>query len=248
MLDKNSPVPLYYQIIEDIKAQLKEGRLSSGEKLPTEQWLCQHYDVSRVTIRKALSELIASGLVQGKRGKGYYVTTPDINLSIAHMASLHKALTSSGVISTSRILSIRTVSAPPIMVRSTGIDYGEDVIEIHRIRYANGSPISDQTSFLIEKMCRDLPLENLTTCSLYDMFQEHGIEIGYSNQTFMAALPDDTLKKNLQLTDDRALLSIHAAVFTTDNRVVEYSINKYVPDRYSYSIRLDYLSTKNSKQ
>ena len=247
MLDKNSPVPLYYQIMEDIKAQLKAGKLSSGEKLPTEQWLCQHYDVSRVTIRKALSELIASGLVQGRRGKGYYVTTPDINLSIAHMASLHKTLTASGILSTSRVLSIRTVSAPPVMVRSTGINLGENVIEVHRIRYANGSPISDQTSYLVERMCRGLPLEKLSTCSLYDMFQEHGIEIGYSNQTFMAALPDDELRKNLQLTGDCALLSIHAAVFTTDDRAVEYSINKYVPDRYSYSIRLDYLSNKQGR-
>ena len=245
MLDKYSPIPLYYQIMENIKQQIKEGHLSAGEKLPTEQWLCNHYDVSRVTIRKALSELIATGLINGQRGKGYYVTTPNINLSIAHMASLHKALSASGIVSTSRVLSVRTIAAPPIVIKNTGISSSERVIELHRIRYANGNPISDQTSYLRESFCHDFQLDRLETCSLYDMFQEHGIQVGYSDQTFMAALPDEQLRKNLHLTEDVALLSVHASVFNTDNDIIEYSINKYVPERYNYCIRLNYLPEKN---
>lgn len=244
MLDKSSPLPLYYQVMEDIKRQIKEGHFAVGTKLPTEQWLCKYYDVSRVTIRKALSELINSGIIRGQRGKGYYVSSPNINLSIVHMASLHKALTNSGILSTSRVLSIRTITAPSSMVRNTDILPTEKVIELHRIRYANGRPISDQVAYLVEKFCRDLPLEQLSTSSLYDMLQQHHINIGYSKQTFMAALPDDELRKNLQLEGDCALLSIHATVYNTDDKVIEYSINKYVPDRYCYNIRLDYLPDK----
>ena len=67
MLDKSSPLPLYYQIMEDIKRQIKEGQFAVNTKLPTEQWLCTHYDVSRVTIRKALSELQAANFCRVRR-------------------------------------------------------------------------------------------------------------------------------------------------------------------------------------
>ena len=242
MIDKLSPVPLYYQIMEDIRQSIREGRLLPGEKLPTEQWLCEHYDVSRVTIRKALAELTSSGQIQGFRGKGNYIATPNIQLSISHMASLHRALTGSGIIATSQILSIKNVSAPPVVAKNTELSSSTQMIEVHRIRYANGSPIAEQTIYLPEAFGEKLPLEKLDTDSLYDMFQRFGINIAYSNQSFMAIFADDAACRNLQLEGNRALLSIHATVYNTDNEIVEYSINNYVPDRYTYNIRLDYLS------
>jgi len=240
MINKTSPVPLYYQIMEDLLSQINSKELLPGQKLPTEEWLCQHYDVSRVTIRKALSELVASGQIQRKRGKGNYITRPDVNLSLTHMASLHKALTIRGIVSTSKIISIYTTLPPQEMIKSTGISPSEQVIVLHRIRYADGLPISDQVSYLVQRLCGGLHLERLANQSLYDMFQEEGIQIAYSNQTFKAAPSTKEQQDYLELDSRESLLVIHAAVYNTDNEIIEYSENYYVSERYSYNIRLDY--------
>lgn len=76
MIDKHSPVPIYYQIKQLIKRQIEEGTLPPGEKLPTEQMLCDLYGVSRAPVRQALLELVQEGYIYRRAGLGTFVAEP----------------------------------------------------------------------------------------------------------------------------------------------------------------------------
>lgn len=74
MIDKNSPIPIYYQLKQIIKQQIEEQVLPPGEKLPTEQMLCERYDVSRAPVRQALLELVQEGYIYRRAGMGTFVS------------------------------------------------------------------------------------------------------------------------------------------------------------------------------
>ena len=241
MLDKTTPIPLYYQIKEDIRRQIESGELKPEMKLPTESWLISHYGVSRVTIRNALAELISAGCIENRRGKGNYVTNPRVVLPFGQLTSLHKVLTNAGIKSTSRILDSHREGANSKIASHMNVPEGEPLLVIHRIRMADDNPISDQLTYLREKFCKGLDAKALQTRSLYETLEtQYGVNISHSAQTIGAVLASKKEMANLQLPQSIALLSVQATVYNTDGEAIEYSENHYVPDRYKYSITLHY--------
>jgi len=243
MIDKSTPIPLYYQIMEDIKQQINEQKFKNGDKLPTENWMMEHYNVSRVTIRKALSELVAQEQIMSKRGKGNFVVGKKLELPLASMTSLHKMLTAAGINSSSKILSVNHCGLPVEIAEQTGLPEGEAVCVVHRIRLADGEPISDQTTYIREKFCKNLNLDELQQRSLYEMLEEDAhVRIIHSFQIFRTKMPDKIEMENLQLAKRIPLLSIIATVYNDEGDIIEYSINDYVSDRYQYALTLKYNS------
>jgi len=73
MIDRNSPIPLYYQLKQYFTKQMESGALHSGDRLPTEMELCEQFDISRAPVRQALSELAREGLIYRRAGQGTFV-------------------------------------------------------------------------------------------------------------------------------------------------------------------------------
>ena len=138
MIDKTVPIPLYYQLYNEIKTMIQDGDYTPGEKLPTEAWLMEHYGVSRVTIRKAISELISNGYAENRRGKGTFVASPKTMFSLDNMTSLHRMLNSLDIEPSSRILEDLLVPASPELSAIFSIPVQEPLHMIHRIRMADG--------------------------------------------------------------------------------------------------------------
>lgn len=239
MIDKNVPIPLYYQVRNDIENKIKNREYEPGEKLPTEAWLMENYGVSRVTIRKAISGLVSMGLVESRRGTGTFVTSPKTIFSLVEMSSLHRMLTSLNIKASSRILEDAIVLATPELSNAMKIPIGTALHMIRRIRLANENPIADQVTFLQESLCPRLKASTLMERSLYEVLEtEYKIKPVKSYQVFSAKLPSKEDMVNLQLSNKTPLLTIVATVYDKNETIIEYSINNYVPDRYGYSITL----------
>lgn len=239
MINKNIPIPLYYQVVTDIEAKIKSGEYKPGEKLPTEAWLMDFYGVSRVTIRKAISGLVSMGLLENRRGIGTFVASPKTIFSLANMSSLHRMLTSLNIEASSRILEDDIIPATAELANIMKIPIGSPLHMIRRIRLANGNPIAEQVTYLQVALCPDLKASDLIHRSLYEVFEtEYNIKPIKSFQVFSAKLPSKEDVSNLELFNKTPLLTIFATVYDKNETVIEYSINNYVPDRYGYSITL----------
>lgn len=143
MLDHESIVPLYEQIIQTIKDDIQSGKFSMQKKLPTEEELSKQYSVSRITIRRAVSELVKQGLVEKKQGKGTFVCAPKMHKALNHPGmSFTEICAANGVKASAKVLTTGVVvPGDPQVSKWLGIAPGEPAVRIQRLRYADRRPM-----------------------------------------------------------------------------------------------------------
>ena len=231
----DSSMPLYYQIVSDIKQQIKDGVLLPGDKLPAENTLSQTYQVSRVTVRKALDDLCALGLTERRPNRGHFVARIKDDRKNGKR-SLHDTLLSSGRVPTSRILSMTTEPASPSQSRHFGIPQGEPVILIHRVRYADGVPFALEHIYLPGDLFEGInpwALENSSMIRIRE--EEFHIEIAYSTQTLNPKVPTAQQAELLELKSRKPLLAISSDIVNKDGRVVKHTETLFVADVVEYT-------------
>ena len=231
----DSSMPLYYQIVSDIKQQIKDGVLLPGDKLPAENTLSQTYQVSRVTVRKALDDLCALGLTERRPNRGHFVARIKDDRKNGKR-SLHDTLLSSGRVPTSRILSMTTEPASPSQSRHFGIPQGEPVILIHRVRYADGVPFALEHIYLPGDLFEGInPWELENSSMIRIMEEEFHIEIAYSTQTLNPKVPTAQQAGLLELKSRKPLLAISSDIVNKDGRVVKHTETLFVADVVEYT-------------
>ncbi len=231
----DSSMPLYYQIVSDIKQQIKDGVLLPGDKLPAENTLSQTYQVSRVTVRKALDDLCALGLTERRPNRGHFVARIKDDRKNGKR-SLHDTLLSSGRVPTSRILSMTTEPASPSQSRHFGIPQGEPVILIHRVRYADGVPFALEHIYLPGDLFEGInPWELENSSMIRIMEEEFHIEIAYSTQTLNPKVPTAQQAELLELKSRKPLLAISSDIVNKDGRVVKHTETLFVADVVEYT-------------
>lgn len=231
----DSSMPLYYQIVSDIKQQIKDGALLPGDKLPAENTLSQTYQVSRVTVRKALDDLCALGLTERRPNRGHFVARIKDDRKNGKR-SLHDTLLSSGRVPTSRILSMTTEPASPSQSRHFGIPQGEPVILIHRVRYADGVPFALEHIYLPGDLFEGInPWELENSSMIRIMEEEFHIEIAYSTQTLNPKVPTAQQAELLELKSRKPLLAISSDIVNKDGRVVKHTETLFVADVVEYT-------------
>lgn len=231
----NSTVPLYYQIVTDIKQQIQNGILKPGYKLPAESTLCQTYQVSRVTVRNALEELCSMGLVKREPNKGHFVAKIK-NRQMTNSRSMYEAIVASGRVPSSRIISMSTQPATAAQAHLFGIPLNAPVVVIYRVRFADGTPVSLEHIYLPEELFPGINPWDLEHQSLVRIMQEQfHVEIAYSNQTLTPTIPSKRQMELLNLTGKRPLVAVSSSIVNTEGRVVKYTESLQVTDVMEYT-------------
>lgn len=238
-IDKANPIPLYYQIVRDISAQIESQKLNPGDKLPTEQWLVEHYNVSRVTVRKALSDLLAAELIERERGKGPVVARPKINRDVSRLTGLQQEIAKAGLKSTSVISDISYITAQGKIAEKMNVREGEPLIRFHRLRFGDDMPIADQIIYLRECFCKGFNPMDLQEKSLFEILEnDYGLKIDYAHQTMSVKVPSKRQVEELDLPDKTGLLCMKRTTFLSSGEAVEYTEISYVSNRYELSMTL----------
>lgn len=238
-INKTNPTPLYYQIVEDIRSQIKNHQLNPGDKLPTEQWFVEYYHVSRVTIRKALSELMAAEMIERIRGKGPIVAHPKLNRNVTRLTGLQEEISKAGMKSTSVISDIQHIAAQGKITTMMKVDEGEPLIYFHRLRFGDNIPIADQIVYLRECFCKGFNPMDLHEKSFYEILEnDYSLEIDYADQTMGVKVPTKRQVEELQLTDKTSLLCMKRTTYLSSGESIEYTEVFYVANRYELSMRL----------
>lgn len=233
-MDLTSPIPLYYQLKQDILQKIEAGVWKPGDQLPTEKWFCETYQVSRVTIRKALDELIFEGSIARTRGKSAVVSCPKVDRQISSLTGLHEELSKKGVVMSSTILWDRIVPAEKDLTQKLGVPEGEPLWAVRRVRMVDEKPIVDQTTFLVERLVPGLDPKALESKSLYDILEnEYHLPIHYGRQTIGAAVASREQARLLQIKNEVPLLTVERTTYLEGDIPLEYTLNYYVSSLYS---------------
>lgn len=169
-----SPLPIYYQIREQLREQILSGRRQPGDPLPSEAQICAQCGVSRMTARMALTQLANEGLVIRQRGRGTFVAPPkatfreDSPLLLSYTALLDRL----GLCAGAQIRGQEVVPAARQVAEPLQIGEGEPVVRIVRLRHVAGQVMSLETSFLPQRLFPTLAELDLADRSLYQVLEE----------------------------------------------------------------------------
>lgn len=161
-------LPKYRQLLQLLRQQILSGELAPGARVPTEEELVQTYELSRGTVRKAIEQLAAEGLVRTEQGSGTYVSTAHPNAVPFRFTEI-----AGGAEVTYRILTREIMPAAGEIAERLALPLGEPVIHIRRQRLRGAAVIGFSERFLPRSLCPGLLDEDLTRPSIHDLLVNH---------------------------------------------------------------------------
>ncbi|TDT34526.1 GntR family transcriptional regulator [Naumannella halotolerans] len=210
-------------------AELIDGQLSAGEAIQSERNLVRELGVSRVTVRQAISDLVAEGRLERVHGKGTYVTGPRVD-SRLHLTSFSREMRARGLEPGTRVLDAGKMAAPPQVAHALRIATGDPVVRVERLRTADGTPMAHELGYYPCAYFPDLLDKDLG--SLYDIFASDYAVIATSGEQTVHAGAADSNHARILGVPKRAPLLVQDRVTWSGERAIEYATSWYRGDRY----------------
>lgn len=243
MLDRESPVPLYYQIAQELRRRIDVGALAPGDPLPTEEALQRAYGVSRATVRQAVRQLATAGLVRSSRPHGTFVTEPRFVEPLPSLLSFSEEVRRAGLTPATRVLAVAVEPPPPAAREHLRIEAVQHALRIGRLRLADGQPIAVVTSWL--PLTLGITPGHDFSGSLYALLAAHGAGPARADQLLDAANATPGIAGLLQVPRRAALLVVTRITYDARDRPVEYVVGHYRADRYRFSVQLSVAATSS---
>jgi GntR family transcriptional regulator len=167
--------PLHSIIASRAEERIRSGAWGPGTRLPPERELCEQLDVSRATLRQALAELEARGLISRHQGRGTFVARTRVDAVVDGFFTIGAALRSRGLVLTTTVLAAKVVDAGKAVADDLGVQPGDPVVHLERLRSAGAEPLLLETTDLSSALLPGLESADFAHRSLYDILREdHG--------------------------------------------------------------------------
>jgi DNA-binding GntR family transcriptional regulator len=232
VLDRSSPIPLYFQVARQIEAAIERGELRSGQRLDNEIVLADRCGVSRPTMRRAIEELVTTGLLVRKRGVGTQVVHGQVKRSV-ELTSLFDDLVKTTARPSTRVLTCTTGPAAQDIATTLDIDPGTPVVALERLRLARGRPLALMRNWLPSELC-ELDADLLTEHGLYELVRSSGVHLRLATQRIGAVAATARQARLLEVRRGAALLTLERTTYDDTGRPVELGRHVYRADSYTF--------------
>ncbi len=229
--------PRYVQLRRRLQEGVDTGVLPPGSSLPSERELVEITDLSRVTIRKAIQELVQEGVIEQRQGSGSFIRQrlPRVEQSLTHLTSFSEDMASRGMQTTSKWLE-RGVFEPSVEeVNALNLSEGEQISRIYRLREADGRPLALERAALPLDILPN-PIE--VTTSLYEVLDDLGHRPVRAVQKISALNLAAREADLLAVPEGAAGLNIERISFLKNGRVAELTRSLYRGDAYDFVAEL----------
>lgn len=236
-LDKNSPVPLYYQLAEWIRERIDSGELKPGDQLPSERELSEQTGISRMTVRQGVAFVVRQGTLVVKPGLGTFIAEPKLTHDALHLLGFTEEMIRQGWGTASQVLEQTVLSAPPRVAGQLDLSPGASVVKIVRLRLAQKTPLLLETVYVPAALCPGLEAEDLVTNSLYAMLeQKHGLRPKRARQSLESTIANDYEASLLGVEPGTAMILLEGVAYLDHDRPVEYFKAVYRGDRFKFEL------------
>ncbi|WP_031164540.1 GntR family transcriptional regulator [Streptosporangium roseum] len=235
-LDRSSPVPLYFQVAEQISEAIQRGDLPPGSRLDNEILLADRLGLSRPTVRQAIQYLVDKGLLVRKRGVGTQVVHGQVKRSV-ELTSLYDDLRRAGQEPATRVLVLEAGPADERVAAILGVPTGAEVLRLERIRYAAGEPLALLHNWLPVGLA-PLTAEGLQERGLYELLRSAGVRMRVANQRMGARAATATEARLLGERRGAPLLTMLRTTYDDQGRAVEHGSHVYRASHYSLEVTL----------
>lgn len=239
MIDRQSPVPMYYQIEKYIEDLIENKNLKIGDRIPSEREFTDQFQVSRMTVRQAVMDLVNAGILTRSKGKGTFVSGQrKIEKTLKGLNGFTEDMVSRGMDPDSRLLDFKIIRPSVKIAKRLSLTEGGEVYEIKRTRLADDRPMAIETTFIPVAMVPRMTRQTANR-SLYDYIEkECGLTIDHADQSLEAKLVTADEAAVLDIPKGSPVLLIERCAYLAGGETLEYTKSLYRADRYKFMIRL----------
>lgn len=251
-VDKTSPVPLIYQLSQLLRDQILAGQFGPNDPIPTEEQLAREHKISRTTVRLALAKLVNEGFVRREQGKGTFVNaTRDpssgggmvgsvqrIARDMFDVKSTTRIIESAGMKPTTRVLKFEIEQPSARIAQLLDITLSEPVLHFERLRFADGSPLVLERTWLPQSVCPELRKEDLEG-SLYRALAERcGCKLTAAHQVLRPVTLSTEDAECLGVTPGTAVMLVTGVTYSLDGRPVEAEESYFSGESVEFVVEL----------
>jgi GntR family transcriptional regulator len=234
-----SDAPLYSRVETILAGEIADGVLKVGDQLPTEDNLISRFEVSRITVRRAIQNLVGRGLVEIRRGKGTFVAAPKITQELTELSGFVEDMHELGRKPTARVISKEIVTANTTVAAHLALTKGERVVRIRRVRLADGIPLSFDETYLPVEIGKKVITNNLRNEPIFSLLErKYGVPLVEAEYKLEAVAAEVEVATALRVKKGSPIFRIERTSYSTGNRPVDYEKLYYRGDLIRFVTRL----------
>ena len=239
-LNKDVPVPLYYQFKQFLLERIRSGVLAESECLPTEMTFVSTLGISRSTVRQAMDDLVNEGYLTREKGRGTFVCRPKIEEGFfQRLDSFNEEMRRKGLEPGTKVLaSGRVISRPEINGR-LNLSEESPLFHVSRLRLANDEPVVYLETWLPLSVLPGLELVDFESSSLYEVLeQQYGLRVERAVRKIEAVAAKPAEAKLLGIKAGEPVCLVRSTAYLGDGTPIEYSVARYRGDRNQFTVEL----------
>ena len=238
-INKNTPIPLYYQLKQGLLKLIENGTLHPGDCLPTEAEFNQMFNVSRTTTRQAIMELVQEGYLYRVKGKGTFVSSPKLTQDfMQRLEPFSEQMKRLNVTTFTKILEFSTASAPEAVAEVFGLRPGDEAIHLLRLRYADDDPLVVVDTYL-PISCEYLLGVDIASNGLYKSLSlQTSTRVVRVKREIEATLASAPIAKLLEVAPKSAVQKTTTIGYNLFDTPIEYSVAHYRGDKNKFQVEL----------
>ncbi len=240
LIDKNSPIPMFFQLKQILFNKIKSGVYGVGEMIPTELELSNQYNLSRTTVRQAVLALVQEGYLLRVKGRGTFVNRQKLEYNfIQRIESFEDEMRRLNVKPGTEVIELNVCCATADIADVMKIKEGDSVIFLYRKRLADGEPIVTIKTYLPHDSCKFILKHDLERESLYSILRSKSeTTVCKVNRRIEATLSNDEDTALLSMGKGQPIHHFTSVGMSSDNVVIEYSKARYRGDRSSFQVSI----------
>ncbi len=237
-LNREVPIPLYYQLKSFLLEEIKNGNYKIGAPIPTEYEIQQLFKISRSTVRQAISELVQEGWLSRQTSKGTFVTHPKENA--AHIRSFepfYQQVARTGMEARTELVDLKVIEAGEVISSYLDLDPKNKVISMFRRRFSNDMPMVTMQNFLPYSLCSFILSHDFEKESLYEVLSQQTESRTYVTKTIVSAsksTAEDVSLLGIKL--GVPILSFNTITRTESGNIIDYAFSRYRGDVNKFEI------------
>jgi len=235
MFEAKTIVPLYRQLMDKLMNELSNGVYAPGDQLPPELEMAKQNDVSVVTVRKAVNELAARGLVEKRQGKGTFVAKAKYGRDFTQITSFSESCRVMGLQPGSKLLESKLAVPPEAILASLGLAPGSKTVYISRLRFVNGEPVVIETSWFPLRYA--FLLDETLDQSLFDvLWRKAMVRVEKSRKRISICRATTKEGRLLGLRKNNPLLLVRSVAYTGSDEPVYVCSQAINGERYELMV------------
>jgi GntR family transcriptional regulator len=235
--DRTKPLSLYYQLKEKFLQKIQKGEWKNGQKIPSETELCTLYQISRITVRKAIEELVRDNYLIRYQGKGTFVAAINFEQKLSKFYSFSEALLQKGKKEHVKMLSFRVEKASEKILDQLAITANENIFRIVRLRSVDDTIYAVETSLIPFNLCPSLSKKDIAENGLYNSMRDLGVNPQRIIEKFRADALRPQEAEQMQLKAGQPIIHLERTTFDGPV-IIEYCVSIVRGDFFTYTVEL----------